>query len=271
MGDNASRARVRGRVIGFLARGAAIAAPAADRRKILLDAGARGTISAPASIVEELARDGLLSRSGKEICLTALGQALAKERTERTESHAAPSREIAVRTIDTEDGPVPVLTNLAESPLGQLMRRKTRDGVPFLTGAEFAAGERLRADYTRGQIMPRMGANWEAAVASGRRSGGAGGMADLTDAALEARRRVDRAIEAVGPELSGVLIDVCCFLKGLELVEAERGWPARSAKIVLKSALGVLSRHYNPQSRKTRADSGRVMHWGAADYRPTIS
>ena len=50
-----------------------------------------------------------------------------------------------------------VAVNWSESPLGQLMRRKGRDGEAFLSSAEFQAGERLRADYTRGQIMPRLG------------------------------------------------------------------------------------------------------------------
>ena len=73
-----------------------------------------------------------------------------------------------------------------------------------------------------------------------------------------------------GPELSGILIDVCCFLKGMETVEMERGWPVRSAKIVLKTALGVLSRHYNPDSGRARRQR-QMLHWGAADYRPSIS
>jgi hypothetical protein len=146
------------------------------------------------------------------------------------------------------------------------MRRKGRDGGAFLTSTEFQAGERLRADYTRGQIMPRLGANWVASVSSGRRDGG---IADLTDAALAARIRVENAIRAVGPELSGILIDVCCFLKGMETVEMERGWPVRSAKIVLKTALGVLSRHYNPGGGRERPR--QTLHWGAADYRPVIT
>ena len=132
---------------------------------------------------------------------------------------------------------------------------------------EFQAGERLRADYTRGQLMPRLGANWVASVSSGRRDGG---IADLTDAALGARIRVEHAIRAVGPELSGILIDVCCFLKGMETVEMERGWPVRSAKIVLKTALGVLSRHYNPDSGHERRPR-QTLHWGAGDYRPSIT
>ena len=90
----------------------------------------------------------------------------------------------------------------------------------------------------------------------------------LTDAALAARMRVEKAVRAVGPELSGVLIDVCCFLKGMETVEMERGWPVRSAKVVLKTALGALSRHYNPESGTRHRP---MLHWGADDYRPSIS
>jgi hypothetical protein len=90
----------------------------------------------------------------------------------------------------------------------------------------------------------------------------------LTDAALAARQRVDAALRAVGPELSGLLVDVCCFLKGFEQVERERGWPVRSAKVVVKTALGALSRHYRPPARKRTENV--VLHWGAEDYRPRI-
>jgi hypothetical protein len=174
-------------------------------------------------------------------------------------------------TVETQEGRAAVTVNAAESPLALLHRRKGKDGRPFIDGREFLAGERLRADYGRGRIMPRLGVNWDAVGSGGRRRGGPGGAGELNDAALAARRRVEKAIEAVGPELSGVLVDICCFLKGMEQVEAERGWPARSAKVVLKSALGALARHYEPPRGRAAGDRPATLHWGAEDYRPALT
>jgi hypothetical protein len=133
-----------------------------------------------------------------------------------------------------------------------------------------AAGERLRRDFEVGNLQPRVTANWSASVNTGRRADA--GLADLTEAALAARLRFDRAMQAVGPEFSGILIDVCCFLKGLETVERERQWPARSAKLVLRLALQSLARHYGLAASATgKQATGRVRHWGAEGYRPEIS
>lgn len=258
------------RIARFLSRGEAIPAGRADSGKILLDGGDRGTISAPKTALEAMARSGLVERVAGKLSLSQTGAAYLKRALAVGDAFQDQHRDLDEIRIETPTGGMAtVIANLAESPLAQLVRRKAKDGRPFLTEGEWRAGERLRSDYTRGQIMPRMGANWVASVASGRRDG-SNGMADLTDAALAARQRVDDAIDAVGPELAGVLIDVCCFLKGLEQVEMERGWPARSAKIVLKTALGVLHRHYHPQVGPSRR-AGHMLHWGTADYRPKIS
>ncbi|RIY01272.1 hypothetical protein D3218_07835 [Aureimonas flava] len=127
-----------------------------------------------------------------------------------------------------------------ESPLARLATRRGANGLPFLAAHEVAAGERLRADFTRGGLSPSVTQRWDDTP----RTRGRAGPADLSDAVLDCRRRVELAMRAVGPELSGVLLDVCCFLKGTERVEAERQWPARSAKIVLKTGLAALARHY---------------------------
>ena len=252
------------RVLGFLSGGLTVVREAAAVGKLLLDGGERGTIAASAEHVCQLARAGLVTRKRSTLELSEEGRSLLRRTGENPfqDQHRA----LATVAIVLPEGQGHATVNLNESPLAQLVRRRSKSGVPFLNDAEFRAGERLRSDYTRGNIMPRLGANWVASVSRGRR-GADPGIADLTDAALAARQRVEHAIAAVGPELAGILIDVCCFLKGIETVEAERQWPARSAKIVLKTALAVLSRHYEPQARRVRA----TLHWGAADYRPAIS
>lgn len=157
--------------------------------------------------------------------------------------------------------------NKLESPLAALFLRRNADGHAFLSLAEFKAGEQLRFDFTRASLMPRISANWDVSV--GRSGGSYGnGVADLTDGAVAARLRVEKAIAAVGPELSGVLLDVCCFLKGLETVERERRWPVRSAKLLLKTALAVLDRHYHPPTPERQSET--ILHWGADNYRPKM-
>lgn len=158
-----------------------------------------------------------------------------------------------------------VRINRLESPLGALTRLKEKSGQAFMPPEAISAGERLHADFTRGQLQPRLTMTYEPLLSSKTR-GGAGGIADLCDTAVAARTRVARAMEAVGPELCGVALDVCCFEKGLELVERERQWPARSAKLMLRTALMALARHYQPPRTVDR----RSHAWGAEGYRPEI-
>jgi hypothetical protein len=157
--------------------------------------------------------------------------------------------------------------DLAESPLAWLRRRRGKDGTSLVSDHAFEAGERLRRDFTLASLMPHVTANWGAAV-SRRRRGPEVGL-DYSDMVLAARQRVARALDAVGPELAGILVDVCCFLKGLEQVEAERSWPARSAKIVLGLGLERLAAHYGLAGEARGAERrGALRFWGATDYRP---
>lgn len=256
------------RVVRFLSTvGTAAVRPAAKDGMVLLDGGERGTISAASATLALLARKNIIRQTNGRLSLTAEGAALAKRAEAPQDPFRAQHMELGGMTISIDRGAEEVQANLSESPLAQLARRRGRDGKPFLSENEVRAGERLREDFTRGRIMPRLGVNWNTPVAGSRRGSGENGIADLTDAALAARQRVNRALDAVGPELAGVLMDVCCFLKGLERVENERGWPVRSAKVVLKTALAALSRHYEPQHPARRRS---ILHWGADGFRPSL-
>ena len=80
-----------------------------------------------------------------------------------------------------------------------------------------------------------------------------------------------RALMAVGPEVSGVLVDICYELKVSEEAEKENGWPQRAGKVVLQITLTHIARHYGPISDDMHKPARRgLRHWGSEDYRPTI-
>jgi Domain of unknown function (DUF6456) len=178
-------------------------------------------------------------------------------------SFRAQHLDLAMREIITEAGAISVLVNDSESPLAWLARRKGRDGRTMISPNQFIAGEKLRADFTRGHLSPRVTSDWSAPTGRSRTFGG--GASEMTDLVIASRQRVRLAMEACGPEFSGLLMDVCCFLRGLEEVERERGWPLRSAKIVLQLALDRLARHYGLRDEARGETSARVRTWLAAD------
>jgi hypothetical protein len=158
----------------------------------------------------------------------------------------------------------------AEGALAWLRSHRDKDGRPLITEVQFNAGEKLAGDFWHAQMSPRVTANWSA-VTPGRRLRRAtpGVGVDMRDAVVAARQRFQRALEAVGPELAGILVDVCCHDVGLEVSGHAAGWPRRAAKVVLDLALTRLARHYGMIPPEP-AVAMRLRHWGDADYRPTL-
>ncbi|MGB9272351.1 MAG: DUF6456 domain-containing protein [Pseudolabrys sp.] len=172
---------------------------------------------------------------------------------------------LSQRQIVIDLGRVSVVVDEIESPISWLARRRGRDGRPLIEVHQFQSGERLRADFTRALLMPRTTSNWSNPLAAARHGGGTERADSLTETIVAARQRVRHALDAVGPEFSGLLVDVCCFLKGLEGIERERAWPARSGKIVLQLALDRLARHYGYASQTRGPVRAKVRTWLADD------
>ncbi len=172
-----------------------------------------------------------------EAGLTRLGGRLAGE--ERHDSGVLRSQTAAAQGEEEEAVPAPAVNPL-ESPLAWLRSRRDKSGRPLIDAAAFEAGERFRRDLAMSGILPRVTADWSTTV---RGSGWRGGLLPF-EALTAARQRVRRALDAVGPDFAGLLIDLCGFLKGLESIERERQWPPRSAKIAAQMALAALARHY---------------------------
>jgi len=130
-----------------------------------------------------------------------------------------------------------VTVNAAESPLGWLFSRG------FVTRRQFDAGERLRFDWERAQLAPRITMAWDAAPVARGRGGSALGP-DLTGAQLDAKRRFNSAIAAAGPGLADILWRIVCAGEGMRDAETALGWPARAGKLVLTFALDRVADFY---------------------------
>jgi hypothetical protein len=197
-------------------------------------------MTVPASLLDHLQRQDLVVQSADQLRLTKAGRAYLARQMNAHNAYLAQQQVTQARRIKNEGGAIENVTvHMKESPLAWLRTRKDKEGVPLLNDAQFTAGEKLRADFTRAQLSPRITSSWDASTASRQR--GLPLSHDFSEGTLAAKQHVNDALKFVGPELNGVLLDVCCFLKGLKLVESERRWPARTAKIILSLALDRLA------------------------------
>jgi hypothetical protein len=130
-----------------------------------------------------------------------------------------------------------VTVNAAEAPLGWLFARG------LVSRRQYDAGERLRCDWERAQLAPRVTMSWDSApVASGR--GGSAPAPDLAGSQLDAKRRFDAAVASAGPGLADILWRVVCAGEGMRDAETALGWPARAGKLVLTLALDRVAEFY---------------------------
>ncbi len=193
-----------------------------------------------------------ITDAGRAALKRLLGDTLAARQEARGMAEA-PSpfltqhMEMAERVVSGPNGAETLRVNLNESPLGSLARKRDRDGKPFLAIELVIAGERLRADFERAQMGPRVGQNWERFLTPGTRGEMSPG--NPCSGPEGARSRVSEALRALGPGLADVVLRVCCFMEGMETAEKRMGWAARSGKIVLRIALQRLSSHYDAVHR----------------------
>ena len=241
-------------LLKFLSAPAAIAR--SDRGYVLERAGRTHGIDA--DLLHALVSRGTLRRGANTIERTEAGtMALRRLLTagDGIDAHAEQHRERAsVVFDDAPDGAERVTLNLAGSPVERLARQR-EGGVPFLHPELVEAARRFASDFERSMLRRRITADWDAiggGGVGGRRGGGAG---DLSDSAMAARARYERARSALGEGLRAAVVDACCHAMGLEEMERRRGWPRRAGKTMLRAGLEQLALHYRaPHSGSHRMD-----------------
>ncbi|MEL6751430.1 MAG: DUF6456 domain-containing protein [Pseudomonadota bacterium] len=259
------RTKAEQRVLVFLSQhDAACVTIFEDDTKQMLRAASGSRLLTTADTMNAMQRAGTVALRGDVVDLTDTGNAAAKRASvEGDQPFAEQHRRARQQTIMTDDGSTrSVQVNADESPLSRLATRNSLGGQPYINEHEFEAGERLRRDFERAQLRQRITGSWDIGSGAKRVKGSSGGLADLSDTAIDARARFDDALSALGPDLGGVLQDVCCHLKGVEAVERERRWPQRSAKLMLRTGLSLLAMHYGTMAGSGRG-AVRTRHWKA--------
>lgn len=280
-----SRSRIHGRptrnsqvaevrhLLARLASGGSIVRDAEGGFCLADDSSSGGMVTTmPRRIVEAALSFDWLEWQGERLVLSEVGRSRLRRSRANGDEFRQQHQLRTEATCEVNGVRLPVTVNEGESPLGWLKSRKDRNGKPLIDEAQYEAGERLRSDYWFAHMSPRITANWSGLAPGERtRRGAPSNAASFRDEVLAAKERVMRALMAVGPEISGILVDICCELKGLEEAEKENGWPKRAGKVVLQIALTRLAKHYGlindgKLDRRTRG----VRHWGVSDYRPSI-
>lgn len=134
-----------------------------------------------------------------------------------------------------------------------------RDAAPFLLAHHVEAARRLALTFERALMRQRVTMSYDPTRVGGRAGGGVQG--DLSAGAADARRQLADLAAAMPAECWSVLFDICGLDRGLQDVEAERDWPRRGGKLVLRIALSALAAHYGLDAEARGRDAARQRHW----------
>jgi hypothetical protein len=258
------------RLLAAMGSGDARARPDPLDADVLILRRARGGVSLGGGRYRRAAGDALVAADlaawdGASLVPSPAGRArLRRAAALPGEAFLAQHLEIVPDTVDDGTGATAVRRDAAENPLAWLRRRRDREGRALIGAAAFEAGERLRRDFTAAAFVPRVTADWGAVAVDG---GGPRDPAAASDRVVAARQRVRAALDAAGDDFAGLLIDLCGFLKGIETVERERGWPPRSGKVVATMALARLARHYGLGDEASGPERARSRLWRAPPER----
>lgn len=129
----------------------------------------------------------------------------------------------------------------------------------FLAPHQVEAGRQLAQLFERAMIRQRVTMSYDPTRIGGRTAGS--GQAGVTDMASAARKRLAQDAVRLPRDCWDLLVEVCCYDKGLQQIETERRWPRRSAKLVLRIALEQLARTRGLEEAAAGRHHGDMQTW----------
>lgn len=146
-----------------------------------------------------------------------------------------------------------------------LLGRSRGEEPAFLDPHHLEAARRIQTLFERSRLRPRTTMHYGPRVGGGGPSHGS----DLTDMAADARRQLADIYRALPVDCADIVIDVCGFEKGLQEIEAERRWPRRSAKLVLRIGLEAVAQRLGLASRASGPMHSHARNWLGEGARPS--
>lgn len=129
----------------------------------------------------------------------------------------------------------------------------------FLHRHHLAAADRLERMIARARLAPRVTMSYDPARVGSR--GGGNGVAEVSDTAAEARQKLNTLARTLPADCWNVAFDVCGLGKGLQVIETERQWPRRSAKLILRVALEQLAGEFGLAPHLAGSAGGGTRGW----------
>lgn len=253
--------RARARQVGFIRLLLRSKSPAQRQDGLFRVTLAGKTASLPEEVCRHMAGAGLLHIAGDSArCRPEARSWLRRQLAEGDTPLADQHRSFVPGDADQ------ARVNSAESPLARLAQR-TAGAEPFLQPHHLDAAVRFQNLFARGHMRQRTTMSYDAVRVDESRPA-AERAHEPQGAALDARRELERVRTAMPPDCATALFDICGFEKGLQLVESERGWPRRSAKLVLRIALDHLARYYGLAPIAEGREKARRSAWRQDGARP---
>ncbi len=145
----------------------------------------------------------------------------------------------------------------------QLLRLANQRGSEpaFLLPHHLAAADRLQRMIDRALLSPRLTMSYDGERTGRRGKGGNNHVAEMSDTAAEARQKLNVLARRLPADCWNVAFDVCGMGKGLQIIETERQWPRRGAKLVLRVALDLLAAEFGLSPHVADASGGGTRGW----------
>ncbi len=236
------------RALARLAKGDAALRPTSGRRGFGVFAGrdrrCRALLRLSAAEVRELESQGVIELSHEDCyVLNAAGLArVAREAAAPGEAYIAQHEALVSRDVINDAGDVRTVRGLdPEVVMRKLAALRGPNGAAWLSETELAAAGKLRADWVAGEIGLVRGADWAGSPIGSAPRNGSNAQEVMMARRCDARRRVADGLARLATPLRRVVEHVCLREEGLELLERNEGWPARSGKLALKFGLAQLA------------------------------